>query len=271
MTGEMTKLCVICGKPLTGKQTVLCPDRECHREQKKKYSHKYRQNNLEKTREYGRKYRLKNRERKSERARKYYQKNLEMMRERGREWYHNNLEKTKEYYQNNSEKIKKRVREYRLKNREKIKEYKRKQYQNNREKERERRRKHYQNNREKIKRNSSNQYRRSRGLPEDCDLSQPSSIEIIMKQWLQDANIEFVEQHYINLKENWTKVDFFIEPNICLYSDGDYWHGPENPDVQERDDRINRALEEKGHIVIRLGESDILAGVRPVEILELVQ
>jgi len=270
----MTEFCVVCGGPLTGRQTVLCSDRECHRERKKKYSYKYRQNNIEQTKEYGRKYRQNNQEKEKKRHHKYHQNNLEMMRERGRKWYYNNLEWAKEYYQNNSEKIKDRVRTYRLNNSARERERKHEHYQNNREREKERNHEYYQNNSGKFKERSRIQYRRLRGLPEGCDLSRPSSIEIIMKRWLQDSNIEFTEQHYINLKEtdvNWTKVDFFIEPNICVYCDGDYWHGSENPDVQKRDVRINRALEKKGHIVIRLNGSDILAGVRPIEILELVQ
>lgn len=245
----MTKLCVICGKPLVGSQRKLCSDRECHKERWRKRSHNYYHNNLEREKKRNRKRYLNNQEKMREYSRKYYWDNQEKRKEYSREYYHNNrekiLERAKEYRQNNLEKVTGHERKYR---------------QNNLEKESERGCKHY---------------RRIRGLPEDWGLSRESSIEAIMKRWLQDSNIEFTEQHYINLKAfgaNWTRVDFFIEPNICLYSDGgigNYYHGTK--DIQERDTRINRALETGGHVVIRLSESDILAGVRPIEILELIQ
>ena len=244
---KLTKLCVVCGKPLTGKQRKTCSV-ECRRERRKKYIHEYRQNNLERERKRNRKYQQNNSEKRKEYRRKYYQDNLEKMRKYRRKYRQNNLEKMRESSRN--------------------------RYQDNLEKERERGRERRRNNRGKERERGHKYYRRTRGLPEDWDLSQPSSIEIMVKQWLQDSDIEFTEQQYINLRTfgaNWTRVDFFIEPNICVYCDGDYWHGLENPDVQECDVRINRALEEKGHVVIRLTESDILAGVRPVEILELIQ
>ena len=157
-----------------------------------------------------------------------------------------------EYRQNTPEKI---IKEY---NPERVKEQKRK---------------YRQNSPERVKEYNHKCYRRARGLPEDWDLSQESSIEVIMKRWLQESEIEFIQQYHINLERaNYTKVDFFIpEANVCLYCDGDYWHGPKRPDIQERDARINRALESGGYIVIRFSESDILAGVRPTEILELIQ
>ena len=263
----MTKLCVVCGKSLVGSQRKLCSDRECHKERRKETVRKYYQNNWEKLRVY-------NRER--------YQNNLEKERGRSRECSRKhrlkNSEKIAEYKRkyrhNNQEKIAKYRCEYHRKNREKLNNYNREYRQNNCEKLKESNHKYYYSNQEKKRENRRKYYRRTRGLPEDCDLSHPSSIELIMKQWLQDSSIEFTEQQYINLRAfgaNWTRVDFFIEPNICLYSDGGigtYYHGTK--DVQERDDRINKALEEGGHIVIRLSESDILTGVRPVEILELI-
>lgn len=115
-------------------------------------------------------------------------------------------------------------------------------------------------------------YRRSRGLPEDCNLTKESSIETIMKRWLLESDIDFVQHYYIDLKNSTrTWVDFFIpEPNICLYCDGDYWHGPERPDIQERDARINKALEAMGHSVVRMSETEIVEGNRPWWIGELI-
>ena len=206
----MAKLCIMCGKPLSGRRTKICSD-ECRRE------------------------------RENERVRKYYHANIEKGRKRGREWRRNNQEYPREYYQKNQDKLKERRREYRQNNIEKEKVWKR------------------------------TRYRRSRGLPEDCDLFKESSIEVIMKRWLQESDIKFIEQYHINFEgATYTRVDFYIpEMNICLYVDGDYWHGPEMPNAQERDVRNNRVLEAMGYIIIRLSESEILAGIRPIEMLEM--
>ena len=242
----MTKFCVVCGKSLTGNQRKLCSDK-CRKVREKECAHEYYQNNPEKAKE---------------RSRKRYRNNPEKI-----------LEKRRKRYRNNPEKEKEQQRKYRLNNREKINESERKRYLNNREKIKKQRREQRQNNLEEKREYDYKQYRLSRGLPEDWDLSRESSIEVIMRRWLQESDIEFVQHHFINLENSTrTYVDFYFpEANVCLYCDGDYWHGPKRPDILERDARINRALETMGHIVIRLSESDILAGVRPVEILEMIQ
>lgn len=242
----MNKVCVVCGKELAGRQTKLCSDRECYREWKKERGREYRQNNPEKVKEQQHKYRRNNLEKIKECNRKYHQNNLEKIKEHKRKYYQGNQEREKErsrlYYLNNHERMKRQKRE------------------------------NYQNNAERKKARSRANYRHSRGLPKDWDLSRESSIEVIMKRWLQDSDIAFVEQYYINLEGiNYTKVDFFIEPNICLYCDGDYWHGPERPDIQERDTEQDRVLASMGYSVIRMTETVILAGARPIEILEIIQ
>ena len=129
-----------------------------------------------------------------------------------------------------------------------------------------------QNNTDKVNEYKRKRYRRSRGVPEDWDLSRESAIEVIMRRWLQESGIEFVQHHFINLEDaTKTHVDFYIpEANICLYCDGDYWHGPERPDIQERDARINKALEGMGYSVVRMTEAEILEGNRPWWIGELI-
>jgi very-short-patch-repair endonuclease len=206
----MDRFCVICGKLLTGRQTVLCSDKECHRERQKDYECRYRQSNPEKIKEKGR---------------KYYQNNLEKKKESSRK-----------YRQDNPEKAKKQSSEYR------------------------------QNNSEKIKKQKYMKYRFDRGLSEDADLYKESSIERIMRGWLQKNNIEFIAQYYINLENStWTHVDFFIEPNICLYVDGNYYHLL--PNAKKCDENQNRILPQMGYNVIRLSEVEILNGIRPNLIL----
>ena len=96
-----------------------------------------------------------------------------------------------------------------------------------------------------------------------------TDIEMVMEYWLINNEISYEFQRYINLLSTYTKVDFFIEPNLCLYCVGDRWHK-----LEERrmvDERITKELESMGYKVIRLWGSDIRDGVRPLEILELPQ
>lgn len=135
-------------------------------------------------------------------------------------------------------------------------------------------RERYQNDieyKEGSKERKRKRYRRIRGIPEDSKLFKESSIEIIIRKWLQDVGIEFEQEFYINLENlTCTYVDFFIEPNICLYCDGVYWHGSKCSETQERDKRICLSLEDMGYYVTRLSEMEILDGVRPVELLEMI-
>lgn len=153
----------------------------------------------------------------------------------------------REYRQNNSKKIKECERRYRLSNHERIK-----------KRDCATQREYYRNNPEKINERNRKNYRRVRGLPEDADLHKESSIERIMREWLQTLNIKFVQEYSINFGNiTWTRVDFYIsEANICLYCDGNYWHSFSK--VQERDIRNNKILEKLGYNVIRMTETDIL-------------
>lgn len=49
--------------------------------------------------------------------------------------------------------------------------------------------------------------------------------------------------------------DIFIEPNICIFCDGDYWHNRE--DYKKRDKYVNQKLKEKGYIILRFWEHQI--------------
>lgn len=89
-----------------------------------------------------------------------------------------------------------------------------------------------------------------------------TDIEIILEKWLIENGIKYDKQLPV---EAMTIPDFFIQPNICLYADGDYWHSFKK--TKTRDARINRKLKERGFKVIRILGSKIKAGVRPVELL----
>ena len=265
------RFCVICGKPLTGGQRKLCSE-GCRKEKKRKQQREWIQNNPEKKKECSLKWRQNNLEKIKEYDHEYYQNNLERLRENSRDYYRNNREKVLEYdrkyRQNNPEKIKEKNRVYRQEHKDERNEYDHKWRQNNPDYMHEWRqnnpdydREYYWNNRERSLDGNRRRYRLSRGLPEDIDLHEESSIEIIMKEWLRDNNIKFEQEFGINLQNStWTRVDFYIpEANICLYCDGDYWHSL--LEVQKRDIKQNEILSQMGYNVVRLTETEILEGV----------
>ena len=81
--------------------------------------------------------------------------------------------------------------------------------------------------------------------------------------------------------------DIFIEPNVCIFVDGDFWHAnpdkyePDNQifgkytakDIWAKDLRINHKLNLKGYQVIRIWESDIKknANESAINIIKLIQ
>jgi len=51
--------------------------------------------------------------------------------------------------------------------------------------------------------------------------------------------------------------DIFIEPNICIFCDGDYWHS--RPERRSRDDYVSRHLGQNNFVVMRFGEGEIMS------------
>ena len=93
--------------------------------------------------------------------------------------------------------------------------------------------------------------------------------EIPLQKLLKENNIKF-EKH----KPILGQPDIFIEPNICIFADGDYWHA--NPKfyksdspilssrgkkpaykIWEKDEKINQKLIQKGYNILRLWEEEI--------------
>lgn len=79
-----------------------------------------------------------------------------------------------------------------------------------------------------------------------------TSIEIAIENILKELNIQYTTQKPLL---RLTVVDFFIEPNIVIYADGDYWHNL--PESIKRDKRNNAALKEAGYDVLRFWGSQI--------------
>lgn len=112
--------------------------------------------------------------------------------------------------------------------------------------------------------------------------SKDSKPERMMQIALALNGIEF-EKH----KPLLGQPDIFIEPNICIFVDGDYWHA--NPikydseksifgkykakDIWAKDLRIQHELNQLGYQVIRIWESDIKKNVNDcaINIIKLIQ
>jgi len=77
-----------------------------------------------------------------------------------------------------------------------------------------------------------------------------TKIEVKMQNTLREKNIIF-EKH----KPIMGQPDMFIQPNICIFCDGNYWHNLEKS--KKRDKIVNKFLEEKGYIVLRFWEHEI--------------
>lgn len=92
-----------------------------------------------------------------------------------------------------------------------------------------------------------------------------TSIELILQNRLKDLKIPF-EKHKAIL--NLTQPDIFIEPSICIYADGCYWHGCEKCFDRNKFDAIQRGhivqdllitqkLQNEGYKVLRFWQHDI--------------
>ena len=85
-----------------------------------------------------------------------------------------------------------------------------------------------------------------------------TSIEIKLQQLLTFKGIIF-EKH----KSIFGQPDIFIEPDICIFADGDYWHNLEKSKV--RDKEVNNNLLQKGYRILRFSEYDIKNNIEKIE------
>jgi very-short-patch-repair endonuclease len=79
-----------------------------------------------------------------------------------------------------------------------------------------------------------------------------TTIEILMRNELERRNIPFRANVQINQRCN---ADIFIEPNIVVECDGDYWHNLER--VKEKDKRRDKILKDSGFVVYRFWGHEI--------------
>jgi very-short-patch-repair endonuclease len=74
-----------------------------------------------------------------------------------------------------------------------------------------------------------------------------------MEKALRMYGIPYVSQYRIT---GMASVDIFVEPNICIFVDGDYYHN--YPMGNTRDRRVSKLLRKWDYIVYRFWEHDIL-------------
>ncbi|MEK6879498.1 MAG: DUF559 domain-containing protein, partial [Nanoarchaeota archaeon] len=82
-----------------------------------------------------------------------------------------------------------------------------------------------------------------------------TSIEVKMQNELTKRNIIFSTNKLIDNINKKYHCDIFIEPNIVVECDGDYWHNL--PNKKETDKIRTKEMQEKGYVVFRFWESEI--------------
>ena len=108
--------------------------------------------------------------------------------------------------------------------------------------------------------------------------SKDTKPEKILQKLLKSKGIKF-EKH----KSILGQPDVFIEPQICIFVDGDYWHANKNyykrngkiehgfrnrpnkilrgkfraKDKWQRDSKVNQTLRKEGYVVLRLWQSEL--------------
>ena len=81
-----------------------------------------------------------------------------------------------------------------------------------------------------------------------------TSIEVALQLELTKRDIPFVKHKAVVPHH---QCDIFIEPNIVVEADGDYWHNL--PVQKEKDARVNAAMNAAGYLVLRYWEHEIRA------------
>jgi len=79
-----------------------------------------------------------------------------------------------------------------------------------------------------------------------------TGIELKLQELLASMNIEFITQKPLL---GVTIADIFVEPNVAIFADGEYWH--RGAMKEYKDAEKTRKLEKSGYVVLRLAEREI--------------
>lgn len=80
---------------------------------------------------------------------------------------------------------------------------------------------------------------------------------------LRKYNISFIKHKPITDIKHTYQCDIFIEPNIIIECDGNYWH--RYPNLRNIDKIRNKELQQKNYVIIRFWEKDIKEDIKKCE------
>lgn len=105
----------------------------------------------------------------------------------------------------------------------------------------------------------------------DGIFTSPTSIEVKTFSFLDKVGIKYDKFHRINIGYKNRVIDVFIEPNICIEADGEYWHSEDCFGVNRKrtDEETDEILRDLGYIIYRILEEDF-NNEKYLEILEKV-
>ena len=87
-----------------------------------------------------------------------------------------------------------------------------------------------------------------------------TGIELKLQALLTEMEIGFITQKPIL---GVTIADVFIEPNVAIFADGEYWH--KGAMKEYKDGEKTRKLEKNGYVVLRLAEKEINKNIELVK------
>jgi len=90
----------------------------------------------------------------------------------------------------------------------------------------------------------------------------PTSIEILLREFLDHMNIPYSTRKVIDIGYKTRIPDAFIEPNIIIEADGEYYHSEDchGKNLKTKDEKADKILKEMGYIIYRISESDFRNG-----------
>lgn len=80
-----------------------------------------------------------------------------------------------------------------------------------------------------------------------------TSIELKLEEILVELGLEYTTQKPIL---GVTIADLFVEPNVAIFADGEYWH--RGAMKEYKDAEKTRKLTKAGYVVLRLAEKEII-------------